>query len=136
MSGTSKNLKLFCSLVLVFAGQLQLHAADFEENSLETLFTTPSERRSINQARRGNSAANPNVSGGGVVVNGLVKRSDGKNTVWVNGKNNLESNRLGDVRVLNRNKGDKVGLRVDGRTVYMKPGEKWTEDTGKVEENY
>ena len=54
--------------------------------TLGTLFHTPEERARLDRMRRGEpeqpGAAAP---GGRSVVTGFVKRSDGRNTVWIDG---------------------------------------------------
>jgi len=54
--------------------------------ALGTLFHTPEERARLDRMRRGEpeqqAAAAP---GGQSVITGFVKRSDGRNTVWIDG---------------------------------------------------
>ena len=56
---------------------------------LGTLFTTAEERARLDRMRRGEPAVAPSVSGAAPtsapVVTGFVKRSDGRNTVWIDG---------------------------------------------------
>ena len=56
---------------------------------LGTLFTTPDERARLDRLRRGDPIASESspTSGrtGAPVVTGYVKRSDGRNTVWIDG---------------------------------------------------
>jgi hypothetical protein len=56
---------------------------------LGTLFTTPEERARLDRLRRGEPPATENSSVTGrsnaPVVTGYVKRSDGRNTVWIDG---------------------------------------------------
>ena len=57
---------------------------------LGTLFTTPDERARLDRLRRGEPiAGEASPTGGGrtgtPVVTGYVKRSDGRNTVWIDG---------------------------------------------------
>jgi len=61
-------------------------AALAAEVSLGTLFHTPEERARLDRMRRGEpeQAAAP-TPGGRSVVTGFVKRSDGRNTVWIDG---------------------------------------------------
>jgi hypothetical protein len=76
-----------------------------------------------------------------VTYNGVVRRSDGKSTVWINGKPLNERNRSGhpnDVNVL--------GMRADGavsvavpqasRTASLKVGQRLDVGSGRVEEGY
>jgi hypothetical protein len=56
---------------------------------LGTLFTTPAERVQLDRLRRG-EAAGPESAGAGdapsAAVTGYVKRSDGRGTVWIDGR--------------------------------------------------
>jgi hypothetical protein len=56
---------------------------------LGTLFTTPEERARLDRIRRGEppvmAAPSTGARSGAPVVTGYVKRSDGHNTVWIDG---------------------------------------------------
>jgi hypothetical protein len=67
-----------------------------------------------------------------------MKRSDGKNVVWVNGESTIDKSRLGDIRVHQKSIGKekKVTISVDGKTVRIKPGEAWLKDTGNVVDSH
>ncbi len=111
-------------------------AEGFNEQSLKTLFTSPSERKAINATRRGDGSF---MSGAASAqLKGVVKRSDGKSVVWLNRKNTMDNTMIDGVKVypnaMKKNK--KVPLMVDGRMVHVKPGESWSEETGVVEDNY
>lgn len=119
---------LFCS---------SANADGFDEQSLKTLFTSPSERSAINATRR--SGDGGIVSGpASVRINGVVTRSNGKSVVWINNKNTMGNLMVDGVKVYPNamNKNNKIPLRVDGRMVYVKPGESWSEETGVVDDNY
>jgi len=66
---------------------LALAACTAPAAELGTLFTTPEERARLDRLRRGE----PDTATAGVetarepVVTGYVKRSDGRNTVWIDG---------------------------------------------------
>lgn len=114
-------------------------ASGFNEQMLKQLFTTPSERQSINATRRGGQSGDFFVSGpASVQVNGIVSRSDGKSVVWVNGKNTMNNSMVDGVKVYSNSmkKNNKIPVRVDGRMVYVKPGETWSEETGVVDNNH
>jgi hypothetical protein len=116
------------------------NAAGFNEQSLKTLFTSPPERQTINAARRGGQSSGSDFVPGpaGVHVKGIMKRSNGKSVVWINNKNTMNSSMVDGVKVYSNamNKNNKIPVRVDGRMVYVKPGETWSEETGVVEDNY
>lgn len=52
-----------------------------------TLFTTPQERARLDRLRRGEAAPDSasSVTPGRAGITGYVKRSDGRNTVWIDG---------------------------------------------------
>jgi hypothetical protein len=60
-----------------------------ESGELGTLFFTPAERNAMDRLRRGeNIAPSENIASGASadpVINGYIRRSDGVNTVWING---------------------------------------------------
>jgi hypothetical protein len=54
---------------------------------LGTLFFTPAEREEMDRQRRGEpAAASAPREAGGRAVTGYVKRSDGRATVWIDGR--------------------------------------------------
>lgn len=119
-------------LVILLSLPLPLQAADFSETELGTLFTTPAVRDNIDNLRqRSPQQADAPVStrASKVTVNGLIRRSDGRSTVWVNGKKAGRS--AGDgIRVPSRQKrADKVSVMVNGKLVKIRPGESWTDKT-------
>jgi hypothetical protein len=64
-----------------------LGAAAASAAELGTLFTTPDERDRLDRIRRGEAAAPGTNSQAARTpsVTGFVKRSDGRNTVWIDG---------------------------------------------------
>ena len=136
-------MKLIIKFVIMFlcAYSIQSTAAMFEEKSLDKLFTTTNERQKIDNFRKGKSigSVREQVSPTDVKVQGIVKRSDGKNTVWVNGQSTLESNTVGGVRVspgrIDSNN-NKVSVSVNNKSVRLKPGQVWSEDTGQISDSY
>ena len=124
-------------LILTMLFGSYANADGFDEQSLKTLFNSPSERKAINATRRGGGGGF--VSGpASVELKGVVKRSDGKSVVWVNRKNTMENTMIDGVKVYPNamNKNNKIPIRVDGRMVYVKPGETWSEETGVTEDHY
>lgn len=72
---------ILSGLLLLLAGGAAASAAEVE---LGTLFFTPSERSAMERLRRGENITIGNSAD--AVVNGYIKRSDGVNTVWIDGK--------------------------------------------------
>ena len=103
----------------------------FRESDLGSLFTSPVERRAIDRQRQGETHADGKPGRGApsqITVNGMVKNSAGKQVVWVNG-HSLDGRRSVDgIRLLSAGgRKPTVVLRVDGKTVRVKPGESWSE---------
>jgi hypothetical protein len=85
MRPAARNSVALAMLVLaLFVGRAM--AAD----ELGTLFTTPAERARLDRLRRGEPVTPPTEAG--VVsrhkpsITGYVQRSDGRNTVWIDGR--------------------------------------------------
>lgn len=114
------------------------NATGFNEQLLKKLFTSPSERQAINATRRGGSGDFSVTGPSSIQIDGIVSRSNGKSVVWVNGKSALSGSMVDGVKVNANamNKNNKIPVQVDGRTVYIKPGETWSEETGVVENDY
>lgn len=116
-------------------------ALDYDESSLENLFTTPVERQSIDNSKREDVPEESvrRVAPTSVKINGVVIRNNGSNTAWVNGKQTSGNRTTGGVKVLTRsvrNKDIKIPVLVDGKSVKIKPGQSWSEETGTVVDNY
>jgi hypothetical protein len=135
-----------CKMILVFVSLCCIYpvcsaAAYYDESALGKLFTTPEQRQRIDAFRKGKSmgVTREQVSPTDVKVQGIVTRSDGKSTVWVNGKSTLEGSSVGGVNVnLNsiNDKSDKVTVGINKKTVRLKPGQVWSEDSGKISDSY
>lgn len=126
-------------IVLTLLFSANASAVGYNEQMLKQLFTSPSERQSLNSTRRGGQSSDFYVSGpASVQVNGIVSRSDGKSVVWINGKNTMNNSMVDGVKVYSNEmkNNNKIPVRVDGRMVYVKPGETWSEETGVVDDNY
>jgi len=122
------------SLLFFLSVFMQPLRAEFNVKQLKKLFTTEQQRNHINMMRKArmtkqhSTGLSPKTHFGRVVVSGYMKRSDGKNVVWVNGTSTLTSNIISDVKVdINKiNNHDQVTLFVDGKQLKLKPGQSWT----------
>lgn len=128
--------KLITGLILIFcSGTLY---ADYDAESLDTLFTDKSQRARIDATRSGNHKGTglPQKTSK-IRVSGYMTRSDGKSVVWVNNKNTLESSKIGDVLVHKSSvgKNKKVTISAKDKTTRLRPGETWYEETGKIVDN-
>lgn len=106
-------------------------ADGFDEAQLERLFTSETARSEIDRRRDQQNVSSTTEQTGKspatIKVNGIVRRSDGKNTVWVNGRSVEDRSTSNGVRVVSRGDDDTVSVFVDGEKVRMKPGETWSQ---------
>lgn len=111
-------------------------AAGYDANELNNLFTDKKQRANIDAARSGQTSVESQKATK-VTVNGYMKRSGGKDVVWVNNRSTLESSQIGDIKVQQSNigKNKRVGVTLDGKHVHLKPGETWHKETGKIVDN-
>ena len=125
--------------LLFYAGATM--SADFGR-----MFFTPEQRAILDDARKKNlrieigtenvqPAASPapqNLS-----VNGIVRRSDGKSTVWLNNRAVTEP-RAGDINVVTGKNDNRVKLTdpASGHSVDLKVGQSVEIVSGTVQENY
>ncbi len=115
-----------------------LHA-DYNAADLNKLFTDKKQRARMDVVRSGDQIV-PGIKQQTrkIKVSGYVTRSDGKSVVWINNKNTLESSIIGGAKVhqssIGKNK--KVTISVDNKTTRLRPGETWSESTGKIKDNY
>jgi len=128
--------------LLLFATSLQ--AADV---TFGRLFLTPAQRAALEEARRKNIRADELAAAKAskpkrppvrdVVVSGVVKRSDGESTVWVNGQPVDGTSDAGlKVRVTSGRAGVIIYDPDKGRTLRLKVGQSADITTGRVRESY
>ena len=109
------------------------------------MFFTPEQRATLDDARKKNlriEIGTENVQPAAPVpqnlsVNGIVRRSDGKSTVWLNNRAVTEP-RAGDVNVATGKNDNRVKLTdpASGRSVDLKVGQTVEIVSGTVQENY
>jgi len=142
---------LMVTMAVMWAVAIALPGAE-----LGRLFTTPQERAALDKLRRAGPTpvaapeqlappeqpeqtlkAQPQP----ITVNGLVRRSDGANTVWVNGVNSLEGefDSQGFQVDTHLIRGNRVTVTVSGQPVQqieMKPGQTFDPAAGRVVDVY
>lgn len=102
-------------------------------------FFAPQERATLDALRNNNAAPGVHAGGGLITVNGLVSRSSGKSSIWINGMPLNENERVESVTILHKQPaGGKVTVRLPGSTqsVGMRVGQTLDRATGKVREVY
>jgi hypothetical protein len=126
----------------------------YSADGLGRLFLTPDQRSQLETVRaqrdrRLPAAADPEAppviatpTGPDVVTyNGVVRRSDGKATVWINGKPLNERSKGkndSEVSVLGFRRDGEVGVAIPqaGRTASLKVGQSLAVTSGRIEESY
>lgn len=113
---------------LLAAGLLALPAAA-DAQALGRLFFTPEQRQALDERRRARvpdkAAPAPLAVSPTTRLDGYVRRSDGRATVWVNGASQDDSRPLPDGRVA-------VPVGDGGTRVRLKPGEVLDRSSGEV----
>ena len=131
------NLVILLALMLI---SKQAVSEDSVED-LGRLFVDVEQREKLEAVRRGTyeSEVERESRVTNVRLNGVMMRSGGGNVVWVNGKNTLDGAPVKGVNV-NPESADRetfnVQVSIDGKRVYLKPGQNWSEGTGTVKDNY
>jgi hypothetical protein len=118
------------------------------------LFFTPEERAQLEAARARRDIRAPAIPDGEsatqtrarqgpetVVYGGVVRRSDGKSTVWINGKPVTERNRIttpNEVNVLGMANDGTVSLAIPHapRTASLRVGQRLDVQSGRIEESF
>jgi hypothetical protein len=102
------------------------------------LFFTPEQRAMLDTARRQNiqqATEEQAAMSGGVSFNGVVKRSDGRTTVWLNNRPASgadAANRLGSIK----NGSTVLKMPFPGKSVDLKVGQRLDSVTGRAVESY
>lgn len=143
--------RLFCLMLLALL-PLAARAAD----PIGRLFTTPAERQNLDYLRLTSTPPDKMLTGQAdepdevapviapvappapVSVQGFVKRTDGKGTVWVNHQPIPEKTGKGDLEVGKLSTGNNrvtVKLPASGRTVELKAGQTYDPLSGKIVEH-
>jgi len=125
-----------------------------EENSadqLQTLFYTAKQRARIDHARKHTGTQKSKLDKNqhfdnskkkqkakkSIVIEGYLKRSDGKNVVWYNHTNTLVDKNNKNLKIKSRSiKLEGVGVISKNKLHRLKPGQQLDVNTGKVKENF
>ncbi len=142
------SLILFCALVAIAApGPVAAQAARAAEPA-GRLFFTPAQRASLDVARSQRARAalatekteqDAAPVAQTITYGGMVRRSDGKSTVWFNNQPVNDRESLGGAAIVGRVRADgSVTLQVPqtGRSVNLKPGQSVELLSGAVEEGF
>ena len=128
-------MKRFAPLVLLLA---LLPAGPASAQQLGRLFFTPEQRSALDARRAARLPDKPAAVAESPTtrVDGYVKRSSGKSTVWVDGEALPEGLQLEGLRVQRGNDPTRVTVTVgeDGRRIEMRVGETLDRATGEVKD--
>ena len=121
-------------VLIVSCCVLSAQAVQYKEQQLMTLFNTEAERQAINAARRGEQQQRPRevetpLGPTNIHINGIVSRSGGKSVVWANGRSTLKNSMVDGVKIYSDKMKSNhiIPVMIDGRMVYIKPGESWSQ---------
>jgi len=135
-------------LVLVLSLAALAGSALAQEPELGRLFLTPEQRAALDNARRNKIRAEalaatsdkkPKIPPArNVTINGIVSRSDGESTVWVNGRPTEGQTEDGMLVTVSPGSQSSVVLREPrkGKQVRLKVGQRADLVSGKVQEPY
>lgn len=116
---------LFCA-ALLFSGQI------YADNALGRLFMTPEKREMLDRQRAQNTLNNQAATEDPMIeVNGLVRRSTGKRTTWINGQvHNDDEMRTGIVAHPDGSRSERVLIESsDDPRTSIKVGEQMSRDS-------
>lgn len=99
-------------------------------------FFTPQERAALDASRRAGSAPGARAADGPITVNGLVSRSSGKSTVWINGAPQHESGQIAAAK--KKDAAAEITVKLPGSALIhpLKVGQTLTPSSGEIREGY
>ena len=120
-------------LILTFA---LLPAFASGADSFGRLFNTPEERAALDRLRENNGVADKAPAVEQIELNGVVKRSGGKFTAWINQKAQNENQNPQGILVLGKtlDPSSAALLLSSGKKVELKAGQTYDTVSGKVED--
>ncbi|MHB1592168.1 MAG: hypothetical protein ACYCTW_11650 [Sulfuricella sp.] len=125
--------RIFLLMIAFLSG----HAACAGAEPLGRLFFSPDERAMLDRMRN-NTSRSVAASTEQITLNGLVRRSSGKTTAWINQvpQNENETTQGIAVRQGKTSKPSAVLLLPSGKKVRLKAGQTFDTAKGKVREGY
>lgn len=79
------NLGILCLLALLLSSVAQT-AESAQDDRLGRLFFTPERRQALDRQRLSNIQEMQSLEGATLSLDGVVQRSSGKSTIWINGR--------------------------------------------------
>jgi hypothetical protein len=131
------KMKRFCATLL--SSLLLVPVAGADEIG-GRLFFTPEQRALLDRARQQNVRIDVSADNSTEVftLNGIVRRSDGRSTAWVNGKPLVEDPQDHGFKVLAREKSGAYTLKLPyaEQALRLKVGQSEDATTGEIRESY
>lgn len=140
--------QLFIILIAIISCP-SLSVAEKNNDKLGRLFTTASERHTLNQLRKNEHKKNylqsisikktdsKNISRP-IILNGIVKRTNGDEIIWINGRQIKKNSNVDGINLLQGpDENGHVMIKLSNhRRIKLKPGQYMQTNNGKVKENY
>jgi len=115
----------------------------FAAEPLGRLFYTPQQRATLDNARQQKIKINVETEAPtppeNISVNGVIKRSDGQSTIWINNHPLNEKRAPSGIKIISRSADDaRVTLQLpqSGRNVDLKVGQNLDATSGQIQESY
>lgn len=128
---------------LIIAAIFSLVSDTVFADQVGRLFFTPEQRATLDMARNNGGMSESALPSAqtttSITVNGIVKRSDGKNTLWLNQVSQSETEQTPSQRNLSRHTHlptIPVSLPGTGRTAYIRVGQTLDIESGAIRESY
>lgn len=126
--------------VLLTAIFLLGHTAGAGAEPLGRLFFNPDERARLDQMRNSNTLDYTQIGQmptEQITLNGIVRRSSGKTTAWVNQVPQRENEMQGVTVLKSKTKSPLVPLQLpSGKQIRLKPGQTFDTTKGQIREGY
>ena len=127
-----------CLLLTLFTGIAGIPAASAQSNeSLGRLFLSPERRANLDRQRQLNQTQSRETlsENASLTLNGVVRRSSGRNTAWINGNAVDEKSAGNNVRFPPRAQApiDSVGITAAGSSQALRVGESVNHESGERE---
>ena len=131
-----ENVKRSFHILVVMTAML-LWCASNSAEPLGRLFFTPAQRNTLDAGKQLAKPRQAAPSGPrAAMLNGVVTRSDGESTVWVNGHSLSRSGSTNASASHSDPAAARVELQGAGGRVKLKVGQRFDRSTGKVQESY
>ena len=101
------------------------------EDKLGRLFMTPQRRAMLEQQRQNNLEIQQTEQGATMSLDGVIVRSSGKKTVWINGRAQSDNSNGINARVSPGTPGQ-AGIETSGSTTRLRVGEKVNRATHEI----